>query len=305
LVGDLAAVESGLDVFGSSGTAPASAGSMAATETGVDTAAAAGAALAQGDMNAVEPLQDGFSSSGTLPASAGSMAANEAGFDVFGGSGLLPVSVGSMAATEALIDQFASTGALASLFSAGDMAATEAQLDSLAAAGVALIVGAMGAVESAPDVMGQAAQVDASSGGRLKLEGDALKAFREYARAYQEGRANRVPPKKPDAPAPAPVVDDGPYFPPTLPVFTGQVQSAGDVLESAMSTMGAAIEELAVVSKRNVAKQKAAQAEIARGIEIAALDAKAANEAAMAAIKKANQAKRNQAAIAIILLELA
>jgi hypothetical protein len=169
---------------------------------------------------------------------------------------------------------------------------------------VAFIAGTMAALEVGADTMQSAipAIVEDSSGGRLKLEGAALKAFRDYAKAYQESLVRKPP--KPDAGNP--VSEPTPVFPPMLPTFTGRVYSGGDAMEAALSSFGSAIEQLAVISQQKKTAQKRATIQVAesaaRQLEESQRTAKAIADAA---IKKASQAKRNKAALALILMELA
>lgn len=132
-------------------------GQMAATETGVDVFAAEGDVNIAGTMAATESASDTFSALGTVQI-VGSMAAVESGTDTFAAEGVVQI-VGLMAATESQVDTFAAEG---DVNLAGTMAAAESGVDVFSANGVVVIVGEMAAIETEVDVFAAEGDVIAS-----------------------------------------------------------------------------------------------------------------------------------------------
>lgn len=122
-------------------------GQMAATETGVDVFTGEGDVVLSGVMAATESTTDTFASSGTVTIT-GQMAATETGVDTFAAEGDVQVT-GSMAATESSVDTFAAEG---DVNLNGVMSATETGVDVFSAEGDVQLVGVMAAVETGVDV---------------------------------------------------------------------------------------------------------------------------------------------------------
>lgn len=129
LTGVMAATESTTDTFAANGTVQIT-GSMAAVETGTDTFAAEGDVQVTGQMAATESQVDTFAAEGDVNLN-GTMAATETGVDVFSADGDVELA-GSMAATETGVDVFAGEGDVGN---SGTMAATETGEDVFAATG--------------------------------------------------------------------------------------------------------------------------------------------------------------------------
>lgn len=122
-------------------------GQMAATETGVDVFTGEGDVVLSGVMAATESTSDTFAALGTVEI-VGQMAAVESEVDVFAAEGTVQV-LGDMAATESTTDTFAAEG---DVNLAGTMAATETGVDVFSAEGDVELAGVMAAVETGEDV---------------------------------------------------------------------------------------------------------------------------------------------------------
>jgi len=128
-VGQMAATETGVDVFSGEGDVVLS-GVMAATESTTDTFAALGIVEAVGQMAAVESEVDVFAATGTVQV-LGDMAATESQVDTFAAQGDVNLA-GTMAATETGVDVFSAEG---DVTAGGVMAATETEVDTFYATG--------------------------------------------------------------------------------------------------------------------------------------------------------------------------
>jgi len=128
-VGQMAATETGVDVFSGEGDVVLS-GVMAATESATDTFAAAGTVEIVGQMAAVESEVDVFAAEGTVQVG-GNMAATESQVDTFAAEGDVNLA-GTMAATETGVDVFSAEG---DVTTGNFMAATETEVDTFAATG--------------------------------------------------------------------------------------------------------------------------------------------------------------------------
>lgn len=122
-------------------------GQMAATETGVDVFTGEGDVVLSGVMAATESTSDTFAALGTVEI-VGQMAAVESEVDVFAAEGDVQVT-GDMAATESTTDTFAAEG---DVNLNGVMAATETGVDVFTADGDVELTGVMAAVETGEDV---------------------------------------------------------------------------------------------------------------------------------------------------------
>jgi len=129
IAGTMAATESTVDTFASTGTVQI-VGSMGAVETGTDTFAAEGDVQITGLMNATESQVDTFAAEGDVNL-AGTMSATETGVDTFSADGDVVIT-GTMAATETGGDVFAAEG---DVVASGTMAAVETEVDTFAATG--------------------------------------------------------------------------------------------------------------------------------------------------------------------------
>lgn len=129
-------------------------GQMAATETGVDVFSGEGDVVLGGVMAATESTSDTFAAVGTVEI-VGQMAAVESEVDVFAAEGTVQL-LGNMAATESQVDTFAAEG---DVNLAGTMAATESGVDVFSAAGVVTVGGVMAATETEVDVFAATGEV--------------------------------------------------------------------------------------------------------------------------------------------------
>ena len=130
-------------------------GQMAATETGVDVFTGEGDVVLSGVMAATESTSDTFAALGTVEI-VGQMAAVESDVDVFAAEGTVQV-LGDMAATESQVDTFAAEG---DVNLAGTMAATETGVDVFAAEGDVVAVGTMAAVETEVDTFAATGKIE-------------------------------------------------------------------------------------------------------------------------------------------------
>lgn len=133
-------------------------GQMAASETGVDVFSGEGDVVLSGVMAATESAADTFSAQGTVTIT-GQMAATETGVDVFAGTGTVTIT-GSMAATESATDTFSGEG---DVVLNGVMAAAETGVDVFSASGEVVLSGVMAATETGQDVFAATGTVTPNS----------------------------------------------------------------------------------------------------------------------------------------------
>lgn len=160
-------------------------GQMAATETGVDVFSGEGDVVLSGVMAATESTTDTFAAVGTVEI-VGQMAAVESEVDVFAAEGSVQV-VGNMAATESTTDTFAAEG---DVNLAGTMAATETGVDVFSAEGDVQLTGVMAAVEAGVDVF--AAEGDVGNFGVMAATETGVDVFAATGEVHPQPVPNPV-----------------------------------------------------------------------------------------------------------------